>query len=182
MTLRIELSTAEPGPCSLWPGDLPEDGPARTLMVTWTVDPEPADAGVPEPLQTLLATWLAGQGQVAFPVRLGLLGHVEWTVATTPGAAAALFDIADFPWWTGTQAALIAGEAPDPGLLTRAMTKRLMGDAWVTATDMGGCHAVVRAGIDGDAVCMAFTDRAARATAAAELADLAARAGIPCAG
>lgn len=182
MTLQIELSNAEPGLCSLWPGNLPDDGPGRTLMVTWTIDPEPVDAGVPMPLQTLLATWLTGQGLVAFPNRLSLLGRVEWTVATKPGEAAALFDIADFPWWTGTQAALISSEAPDQDLLTRAMAKHLIGDAWVTAVGTGGCHAVVRAGIDGDALCMAFVDGAARISAVAALAALAAQAGIPCAG
>lgn len=176
--LQIETPPFQEHP-DLWSGRLPEDRAAR--LVNWRIEPQQVDGGMPEALSDLVSRWLCAMGTVIFPRDRSLLGRVRWCETKDAGQVMQLFECADFPWWMGLQAALIRNDAGSKPPLDAQTAKILTGEDWATAVlpgDSSPGAVRLRAGIDGDAICMIFSSSETTDAAMIALAELAGEAGV----
>ena len=142
--------------------------PASTLLVTWTVDPEPVDGGMPPEIQMLFARALCSLGTVfyaadaeaqktaalvaEFPVRRGLrrqsllLFRAAAEREVLPAFESGLHD-----WSSNAQWLIVAGPSGLENRVLEPLARTLYQDWHLPAPWPDGVLLIVQAGVDGDA-------------------------------
>lgn len=164
--IELSFTSFDDGEAALWTGKIPR-GEIHCAIVTWSIDPTPVDAGVPHLLISLFADWLAELGAVIFPresVRILWSRRVSWCLSRDPSEISDLFELSAFPWWQGLQAALIVPNADEVDISTWGAreARTILGQEWASKTVARDAYpnAVgLRAGVDGEAICLATRDR-----------------------
>ena len=151
---------------ALWKSVPPPATPASTLLVTWTLEPEPVDGGMPPSVQTPFASALCALGTVFYAgdaeaetaatqiaevqVRSGLRRRLLMLFrAQSESEVLPAFESGIHDWSLNAQWLMVADPAAPQQL--DALTRTLYQDRQLPDPWPDGVLMIVQAGVDGDA-------------------------------
>jgi hypothetical protein len=156
------LLVCDDPPQAHWELKIPSDANLTFTLLGWLVRPEPIDAGVPEPVVSLLSEALAASASVSFfsgKPRTGLLSRLlprrkeadaNVCHATHAESIAQLFDDAHFVWSQRAQAAFLSTQQrASHSLRLQDLEDALAGRGYESFRNRG-VAALLVPGVDGD--------------------------------